>query len=93
MAYARGLDFGIGVNGSRYNAEGRLNHRDLEGISFQYGIGNFSASNSISFSNWPPIFNEVTGYGVGIGYSPTFPIRTSFSVGVGLSVNLSQIFR
>jgi len=92
MVYARGVDFGIGAKASRYNSNSNLEHRDIEGFSLQYGIGNYSISHSISTTNIVGGFNGVTSYAVSMGLSPAFPIKTSFSAGVGITVNLSRIF-
>ncbi|WP_425637958.1 DUF6443 domain-containing protein [Algoriphagus yeomjeoni] len=92
MSYARGLDIGIGAKGSRYNSNGSLYHRDLSGLSMQYGLGNYSISHSMTLNDFIGNFNNVTGYSLSAGYSPSFPIKTSFSVGVGYNFNLSQMF-
>lgn len=92
MAYARGLDLSIGVKGGRYNSNSNLMHSEISGPFLQYGIGNYSISHSISINNFIHGFNDVTGYSVSLGLSPTFPIKTSASIGVGFSVNLSEIF-
>lgn len=92
MVYARGFDFGVGAKVSRYNANSNLEHRDIPGFSLQYGIGNYSISHSISTTNIVGGFNSVTGYSASIGLSPAFPVKTSFNVGVGVTVNLSKFF-
>ncbi len=93
MAYARGVDYGIGVKGSRYNSISSLNHGDLQGFSLQYSVGDYSISHSIPITtNFIQDFNNVTAYSISMGLSPAFPIKTSFSVGIGFTVNLSKIF-
>jgi hypothetical protein len=93
MALTRGLDVGIGGKVSRYNSIGILRHRDLQGFALQTSVGNYSLSNSISYSGGSLFFNDVTGYSFSSGPSINFPIKTSFSVGIGYSFNLTQMFK
>ncbi|WP_200800409.1 RHS repeat domain-containing protein [Algoriphagus halophilus] len=88
-----GLDVGVGGKVSRYNSNGPLQHRDLSGPSVFYGASNYSISHSFTLNNGKLVFNQVSGYSIALGISPTFPIKSSFGAGVSYSFNLSQLFR
>jgi hypothetical protein len=90
-----GLDVGKGGMVTKYNTQGGvLRNENIIGPTFHTSFLNYQNTQSmdLSWKNGIQI-GQTTGHSMSIGVSPTFPVKLSGSVGLGYTVNLSNLRR